>query len=234
MLPNRAHWELMSTALTPRPIVTLHGEDEFLSRAGHLFAPQEEFICAATDMSTWVHPHSRRQTKRLLRERMGHGVRVQKMYNPAAVADPAGAEILVRLRADGVGVRICPTVLPHETIIIDRKVAILASPPVDGVRDYSVIMAPEVVAGVRSLFQATWAGATDLKDYLPAVPPEIDEQGLAILRHLSAGRKDETAARSMGVSVRTYRRRVAELMTLLGAESRFQAGERARALGIRW
>jgi DNA-binding NarL/FixJ family response regulator len=57
---------------------------------------------------------------------------------------------------------------------------------------------------------------------------------MAILRLLSAGQKDEAAARSMGVSVRTYRRRVAELMALLGAESRFQAGERARALGLHW
>ena len=32
--------------------------------------------------------------------------------------------------------------------------------------------------------------------------------------------------------VRTYRRRVAELMTALGAESRFQAGVRARELGL--
>jgi DNA-binding NarL/FixJ family response regulator len=62
----------------------------------------------------------------------------------------------------------------------------------------------------------------------------VDEQGLTILRLLSAGQKDETAARSMGLSVRTYRRRVAELMTLLGADSRFQAGVRARALGLRW
>jgi hypothetical protein len=32
--------------------------------------------------------------------------------------------------------------------------------------------------------------------------------------------------------VRTYRRRVAELMSALGAESRFQAGVRARELGL--
>lgn len=224
----------MSTALTSGPIVTLHGEDEFLSRAGHLFAPQEEFICAATNLSTWVHPHSQRRTKQLMRQQMRQNVQVRKMYNASAVADPADAESLLGVRELGVDVRICPTVLPHETIIIDGRIAILAGAPVDGVRDYTVITVPGVVAGVRSLFMATWAGSTDLTDFLPSAPPEIDDQGLEILRHLSAGRKDETAARSMGVSVRTYRRRVAELMTLLGAESRFQAGERARALGIRW
>lgn len=34
------------------------------------------------------------------------------------------------------------------------------------------------------------------------------------------------------MSPRTYRRRVAELMALLGAESRFQAGVRAKTLGL--
>jgi DNA-binding NarL/FixJ family response regulator len=34
------------------------------------------------------------------------------------------------------------------------------------------------------------------------------------------------------LSLRTYRRRVAELMTALGATSRFQAGARAHELGL--
>ena len=225
----------MSAVLSSGPIVTLHGDEELLSRAGHLFAPQEEFICAATDLNTWVRPASWRRTKLLVHDRINtDAVRLQKMYNPAALTDPSSADQLLGMRERGVGVRICTAVLPHETIIIDRKVAILAGAPVAGVRDYTVIMDPGAVAGVRSLFQATWAGAVDVNEYVPSAPPEIGEQGLEILRHLSAGRKDESAARSMGVSVRTYRRRVAELMDVLGVESRFQAGERARFLGLRW
>jgi hypothetical protein len=43
-----------------------------------------------------------------------------------------------------------------------------------------------------------------------------------------AGLSDEAAARRPGTSLRTYRRRVAELMAALEAGSRFQAGyERA-------
>ncbi len=40
------------------------------------------------------------------------------------------------------------------------------------------------------------------------------------------------AARELSVSVRTYRRYVAEMMSLLGADSRFQAGVRAAELGL--
>jgi DNA-binding NarL/FixJ family response regulator len=221
----------------PRPgdgqVITLRGEAELFARAGHLFAAREEFVCAAMDMATWSSTSGRHAKAEQVAATIANGVQMRKLYNPAAVADPADAAHLRDIASVGVRVRICPTTLAHETIIIDRKVAILAGPPVAGVREYSVVMSPEVVAGVRSLFQASWAGATELAEYLPSTPV-VDEQGMAILRLLSAGQKDEAAARSMGVSVRTYRRRVAELMALLGAESRFQAGERARALGLRW
>jgi DNA-binding NarL/FixJ family response regulator len=225
---------MTSAPTTPPSVITLRGEQELMARAGHLFAPREEFICAATDMTTWAAPGIHEAAAARMRERKAAGVQVYKMYNPRALADPADVGHLLAAAAAGVQIRICLATLAHETIIIDRRVAILAGPPVDGVRGYSVVFAAEVVAGVRSLFLTTWQGATELSEYLPASPPVVDEQGLTILRLLSAGQKDETAARSMGLSVRTYRRRVAELMTLLGADSRFQAGVRARALGLRW
>ena len=43
---------------------------------------------------------------------------------------------------------------------------------------------------------------------------------------------DEAAARRLGTSLRTYRRRVAEPMAVLEAGSRFQAGVRAGELGL--
>jgi DNA-binding NarL/FixJ family response regulator len=57
-----------------------------------------------------------------------------------------------------------------------------------------------------------------------------------ILEQLRAGRTDDVAAREIDVSLRTYRRHVAEIMRALGANSRFQAGARAVELGLleRW
>jgi DNA-binding NarL/FixJ family response regulator len=49
---------------------------------------------------------------------------------------------------------------------------------------------------------------------------------------LGDGLKDEAAARRLGMSLRTYRRRVAEILTLLDADSRFQAGIRAHEFGL--
>ena len=52
-----------------------------------------------------------------------------------------------------------------------------------------------------------------------------------LLRQLAAGAKDEQIARTLGVSLRTVRRRIADLMTELGADSRFQAGVEAARRG---
>jgi DNA-binding NarL/FixJ family response regulator len=49
----------------------------------------------------------------------------------------------------------------------------------------------------------------------------------AVLMLMSSGVKDEAAARQLNVSDRTYRRHVADILTRLGASSRFQAGVEA-------
>jgi DNA-binding NarL/FixJ family response regulator len=54
---------------------------------------------------------------------------------------------------------------------------------------------------------------------------------LLLLRLLADGSKDEAAARALGVSVRTVRRMVADLMRRLDARSRFQAGILAQRRG---
>jgi DNA-binding NarL/FixJ family response regulator len=100
-----------------------------------------------------------------------------------------------------------------------------------GQRGYSVITQPETVQGVASLFEAAWRSATELAVY-DAQIAEIRQLAPQVLDLLSQGCKDETAARALGLGVRTYRRRVAELMAALGAQSRFQAGARARELGL--
>ncbi len=53
-----------------------------------------------------------------------------------------------------------------------------------------------------------------------------------VVEALGGGATDAAAARALGMSVRTYRRRVAEPMPAPGASSRFQAGVRARDLGL--
>jgi DNA-binding NarL/FixJ family response regulator len=214
-------------------VITVHGDEELVRRAGHLFeGVQSEFVCAARDLDTWSQP----QARLAIQTRMGAAGRddfmVRKLLSPMALTGEAGRLHLRQIIANGVQVRISSAPLPHETIIIDRKVMIVAGKDSPAGREYTVSASPVLVGGVHALFQAAWETATDLEAYLRGDAPHLDSGGRAILRVLGSGLTDDTAARQLGLSVRTYRRRVAELMTKLDADSRFQAGLRAGELGL--
>jgi hypothetical protein len=212
-------------------IVTIRGDLELLTRTAHLFSSvREEFVCAARDLDTWSRPEARRTSRDRLRGSGGHQVR--KLYSPAALADEHSREHLTELADRGAQVRIAATALPHETIIIDRRFAILAGLDSPGGREYTLTTSPTVVGGVYALFEAAWETADDLKVLLRGEQPQLDAEGRKVLRALGSGATDESAARELGMSLRTYRRRVAELLATLDAGSRFQAGVRAGELGL--
>lgn len=203
----------------------LRGEAEVFARTRHLFATAGELWCAARDLNTWVLGQD-------LADRLsGARPRLRKLYQPSALMSPpmarhlrtvaAGPDAQVRITADSI----------NETIIFDRQFAILAGDSSAGRRSYSIVSEPALVQNVTSLFEAAWRSATDLAVY-DAPYAKLREMAPRVLELLSSGCKDETAARALGLGVRTYRRRVAELMSALDADSRFQAGMRARDLGL--
>jgi DNA-binding NarL/FixJ family response regulator len=199
-------------------VVVLRGHRELYERTWHLFAKAREITCAANDVRTWA-SHNQAPPP------PGKGVKTRKLYRPGILLDPTGAQHARHVAAAGAKVRITTGEL-NETIIVDRRVAILAG---DG--SFSVVWIPAVVAGVLALFDAAWRESTELSDYERDFG-DLCEMAPRILELLGSGAKDVTAARSLGLSLRTYRRRVAELVTTLGATSRFQAGARARELGL--
>jgi DNA-binding NarL/FixJ family response regulator len=202
----------------------LHDEEELFARTAHLFATASEVMCAARDLNTFA------ATRRASPPPVSPLPRLRKMYRPGVLLNPSMAQHLRAAAARGASVRITTDDL-NETIIIDRRFAILAGDLRDGRRSYGVVTEPAVVQNVMSLFDAAWRSATDLAVY-DAQHSELSSLAPRVLGLLASGCKDETAARTLGLGVRTYRRRVAELMTALGAESRFQAGARARDLGL--
>ena len=213
---------------------TVRGDAELIARAGHLFdAVREEFVCAARDLATWwSDPEARSAVTRRVLPPGTDGFTVRKLMSPLALADEAQRAHLRRLDAAGAQVRVSSAPLPHETIILDRRVAILAGQPSPLGREYTVTTSPVLVGGVYSLFTAAWEAAIDLGACLRGEVPELAPEAREILRALGAGLTDEAAARRLGTSLRTYRRRVAELMAALEAGSRFQAGVRAGELGL--
>ncbi|MCO6007364.1 DNA-binding response regulator [Actinoallomurus purpureus] len=216
--------------MTSEQVITVHGERELAARTVPLFTGvTSEFICAATDLDTWSHRDTRPRMRPALAE---DGLVVRKLYTPAAPAEEEQRDHLLTLVGMGARVRICATGLPNETIIIDRRVMILAGAATPGDREFTITTSPTLINGVYALFEATWEAATELTAYLHRDPPQVDAEGRRILRALGDGLTDEVAARRLGLSLRTYRRRVAELMRLLGSESRFQAGVHAGEFGL--
>ena len=200
-----------------RDVVVVRGEQELFGRAAHLFAGADEVACAANDLHTWAAAMPRREIADGIERDGAAGKRIRKIYRPGVLLDSGTSKHLREIERMGASIRITPDEL-NETIILDRRVAILAGDMAEGVRAYSVITSPEVVPGIASLFEAAWSAATEW----PSTTRGSRRSGC----------KYETAARTLGLGLRTYRRRVAELMATLDASSRFQAGVRARELGL--
>lgn len=214
-------------------VFSVQGDAELVARAGHLFeSTQSEFVCAARDLRTWSQPAAREAVRARMGAPAGARFTTRKLLSPVALADEEARAHLRQVLREGALVRISSSRLPHETILIDRRVMILAGRETPTGREYTVTTSQTLVDGVHSMFGAIWDTAADLETYLRADVPHLDTEARSILAELSSGRTDESAARRLGVSLRTYRRRVAALMTDLEADSRFQAGVRAGELGL--
>jgi DNA-binding CsgD family transcriptional regulator len=106
-------------------------------------------------------------------------------------------------------------------LIFDRECAVFATP--GNPNGAVVIRNPYVVAFMVETYERLWLTAEPFE--ADGTQPEImDDLKDAIVRLLMAGMTDAAVARRLGMSVRTCRRHIAEIMTALDAESRFQAG----------
>ncbi|MGC0423082.1 DNA-binding response regulator [Embleya sp. AB8] len=214
-------------------VFSVRGDAELVARAGHLFeSAHSEFLCAARDLDTWSQPEARTAIVNRMRAGDAPGFRPRKLLSPVALANEDTRAHLRLVQREGALVRISASPLPHETILIDRRVMILAGSDTPTGREYTVTTSPILVEGVHSLFSAIWDNSLDFDTYLQRDIPHLDADGRTILDALGSGRTDESAAKRLGISLRTYRRRVADLLTKLEANSRFQAGLRAGELGL--
>ncbi|MFD7621823.1 DNA-binding response regulator [Streptomyces sp. NPDC059802] len=215
------------------PVFSVQGDAELIARAGHLFeSAHSEFLCAARDLKTWSQPEARAAIQSRMRATESPGFAARKLLSPVALAEEEARAHLRLVQKEGALVRISSSPLPHETILIDRRVMILAGRETPTGREYTVTTSQILIDGVHSLFGAIWDESSDLDTYLRSDVPHLDADGRMILKALGSGLTDQSAAKRLGISLRTYRRRVAELMTKLEAGSRFQAGLRAGELGL--
>ena len=135
----------------------------------------------------------------------------------------------LRARAEvGEQIRLLPE-LPTRMFIIGTTHAVLPEPLgfVDEPR--SLVRQQGLVEALTWWFELMWERAAPV--------PALD-RGQArpdmrrfLLQQLASGVQDEQVARTLGISLRTVRRRIADVLTELGADTRFQAGVEAARRG---
>jgi hypothetical protein len=117
--------------------------------------------------------------------------------------------------------------LPTRLMVIGVTHAVVPEPLGFADSPRLLVRQGSLVAALTLLFELYWEKAVPVSELSGA----HSNERTFLLRQLQAGVKDEQISRTMGTSLRTVRRRIAELMIELGADTRFQAGAEATRRG---
>jgi hypothetical protein len=162
---------------------------------------------------------------RVVESLLRRGIAVRRLLTAPDVDPDEEQATGARLVGHGLQTRVVDRPLP-QLLLVDRRLALLA---LDGrkLADGGVLMRdPATVRALGAAYGALWESASPAAAS-HGVPVELR----AVLAMLLRGVTDDVAARRLGVSPRTYHRRVARLLHVLGAGSRFQAGAVAAERG---
>ncbi len=177
-------------------------------------------------------PDNRRASRPLSEALLERGVIVRTVYLDSVCNDVdsrAHAQWLVDL---GAQVRTVPS-LPLRMQILDRRTALVPIDPEDSAKGAVLLREPGAVTGLCDLFERVWQQATVFGSVPVATEPTlVSPQEEALLGLLAQGLTDEAAARRLGISLRTERRMITDLMQSFGATSRFQLGQQAAERGL--
>ncbi|MFD8263139.1 LuxR C-terminal-related transcriptional regulator [Streptomyces griseoluteus] len=161
---------------------------------------------------------------------LARGVRMRTLYHHTARFNGPSQAYVATVSALGAEYRTVHQLFGR-LIVFDRRIAFV--PDQGDSAGAVVVREPSLVHYLCEVFERTWSLAEPFSeaaaDGLEAVAKDIDR---TIVRLLAAGLKDETIARRTGMSLRTARKHIADIMETLGAESRFQAGVLAARNGL--
>lgn len=155
---------------------------------------------------------------------LARGLRSRTLFSARALDDPEQEPYARHWHARGDLHRVTSEPVKH-LAVVNRSAAFIQADPATPTAGALQIRQPGVVAMLADVFDGMWARARDLGD-LPLSP--IEQR---VLHALTCHDTDESAARSINVSVRKFRAHVADLMARLGASTRFQAALLAKERG---
>ncbi|MCC9741719.1 LuxR C-terminal-related transcriptional regulator [Streptomyces sp. MNU89] len=167
---------------------------------------------------------------------LARGAACRLLVSASALRRPGAARYVESVAEAGAEVRVAASV-PLYLLIIDRELTVMwAGLGSDRDRGDVALHGSLIAACFVQVFEHSWAAAS------PHTPgPSTDRAQTArdytprereVLALLATGAKDESIARRLGISERTLRRLMTQLVDKLGVESRFAAGVRAAHLGL--
>ncbi len=149
--------------------------------------------------------------------------RVVRAIYPARALEEA-PDVLVSRARSGEQIRVVPEVHTRLAIVGTAR-ALLPDPPGVANDRKLIIRQRGLVEMLVAYFDALWDSAAAVP-HLDTGDARPDLRRL-LLTQLAAGSNDEQIARTLGMSLRTVRRRVHGLMSDLGVDTRFAAGVEA-------
>ncbi|MGF1431947.1 hypothetical protein [Kitasatospora sp. LaBMicrA B282] len=152
------------------------------------------------------------------------GTAVRGIVTPGYLDAADKVRLRPQLRTIGAQIKVSRPGL-DPMMVFDRRVALLPAEPADPFSAVWSVRQPGLIAPLVALFERCWSSAEEL-DHKPPT-----EQERRVLDAMVRVEKDETGARELNMSLRTYRSYVAALMRRVGAGSRVQCALAARERG---
>lgn len=140
-----------------------------------------------------------------------------EVVDEGALADP-GIRTLQRVVL-GCGGQMRVGEVPFRVHVYGRAFALVASTFDDSRAGATAVEEPGLVRALTELHARMWRHG---RKWEHPAQPSVDLAD--VLEELLQGSTDEASAERLHVSLRTYRRKVKDLLDLLGTQSRFQAG----------
>jgi DNA-binding CsgD family transcriptional regulator/predicted DNA-binding transcriptional regulator len=162
------------------------------------------------------------------------GVRFRSVYESEALNETMTLTVAEQSMALGEEARAISGVLPMKLALFDKRIGFVPLKVDDPNVGALVVHPSPLLEALVALFDGIWARAVPLGsggNSATPWPAALDERARQVLLLMSAGLKDESIARAMGMSRRTVQKYVTTTMTLLGARTRFQAALLARERG---
>ena len=159
-------------------------------------------------------------------------VRMRSVSDTSYIEIPGRLEVLRQVVAMGEEARFFDP-LPLKMVVVDRRVAVIPLSVDDQGGPSLLIRESSLVAALCALFDLTWDRATPIsftrsgKLQAGRSARRMSQAAEAIIPLLASGMADKVIASTTALPRTTFNRRIAELMRVFDARSRFQLGWRA-------